>query len=483
MIVTCERCATQFQLDDSRVPARGVRVRCSRCKNAFRVVPEAQRAAEQMAELSRRAREDSQEEITQDLDADSRGHSKAESRGNSRSRSGSRRSEGSSARAGDSAHGSTGSGLDTEESDWKFNEDVSAEAEAPVRTREESKPEPPAARRGTEADDWFRGGSDASLELDNRPWNASEEAAAAASEPEPEVERAAEREPEPEAEALPAPMAAAEPSLDRFVEPDEPAAHASAEAPIPDEFDSLPSFESSEPAAQADKEPGSTDELSGDNWDQLFGDAAQADAAEEAAPVTRRKARRRRSLSLPSFGGVGAHVVRWLGHGAQALGWLVTIGLFGAALYTGLATQMASQQATPAAEQVGGFELAALEGRFVENAVSGRLYVVSGRVRNPGSTVETFPGLEVELLDAAGLPLASERAPLHGPIPKSLLREAPVADVMALSPRVPPLRPGEERAVEGVFASLPADAASFRVVAPRAARSAGGPLPEVDLPK
>ena len=481
MIVTCERCATQFQLDDSRVPARGVRVRCSRCKNAFRVVPEAQRAAEQMAELSRRAREDSQEEITQDLEGDSRGSSKGDSRGNSRSRSGSRRSEGSSARAGDSAHGGTGSGLDTEESDWKFNEDVSAESEAPIRTREEPKPEPPPVRRGAEADDWFRGGSDAPLELDDRPWNASEEAAAAESQAEPDVER----EPEPEAEAPPAPMAAAEPSLDRFVEPDEPAPHASAEAPVTDEFDSLPSFDSSEPSApvaQAEKEPGSTDELSSDSWGQLFGEAARADAAEESAPVPSRKARRRRSLSLPSFGGVGAHVGRWLGHGAQALGWLVTIGLFGAGLYTGFATQVASQPA-PAAEQVGGFELAALEGRFVENAVSGRLYVVSGRVRNPGSTVETFPGLEIELLDAAGLPLASERAPLHGPIPKWLLREAPVADVMALLPQVPPLRPGEERAVEGVFASLPADAASFRVVAPRAARSAGGPLPEVDLPK
>jgi predicted Zn finger-like uncharacterized protein len=37
VIVTCERCATQFQLDDSRVPKEGVRVRCSRCKHAFEV--------------------------------------------------------------------------------------------------------------------------------------------------------------------------------------------------------------------------------------------------------------------------------------------------------------------------------------------------------------------------------------------------------------------------------------------------------------
>jgi len=35
VIVTCERCETQFQLDEARVPDQGARVRCSRCKHAF----------------------------------------------------------------------------------------------------------------------------------------------------------------------------------------------------------------------------------------------------------------------------------------------------------------------------------------------------------------------------------------------------------------------------------------------------------------
>lgn len=35
MIVTCESCETSFQLDESRIPASGARVRCSRCKHAF----------------------------------------------------------------------------------------------------------------------------------------------------------------------------------------------------------------------------------------------------------------------------------------------------------------------------------------------------------------------------------------------------------------------------------------------------------------
>jgi len=37
VIVTCERCETRFQLDEARIPASGARVRCSRCKHAFRI--------------------------------------------------------------------------------------------------------------------------------------------------------------------------------------------------------------------------------------------------------------------------------------------------------------------------------------------------------------------------------------------------------------------------------------------------------------
>ena len=39
MIITCASCLTKFSLDDSRIPAGGVKVRCSRCKHVFYVVP------------------------------------------------------------------------------------------------------------------------------------------------------------------------------------------------------------------------------------------------------------------------------------------------------------------------------------------------------------------------------------------------------------------------------------------------------------
>ncbi len=39
MIITCASCLTKFNLDDSRIAAKGVKVRCSRCKHVFYVVP------------------------------------------------------------------------------------------------------------------------------------------------------------------------------------------------------------------------------------------------------------------------------------------------------------------------------------------------------------------------------------------------------------------------------------------------------------
>jgi predicted Zn finger-like uncharacterized protein len=35
LIIACERCETRFHLDDERIPERGARVRCSKCKHTF----------------------------------------------------------------------------------------------------------------------------------------------------------------------------------------------------------------------------------------------------------------------------------------------------------------------------------------------------------------------------------------------------------------------------------------------------------------
>jgi len=38
MVITCASCLTKFNLDDSRITSKGVKVRCSRCKHVFYVV-------------------------------------------------------------------------------------------------------------------------------------------------------------------------------------------------------------------------------------------------------------------------------------------------------------------------------------------------------------------------------------------------------------------------------------------------------------
>ena len=37
MIVTCPQCQTRFRIPDERVTAKGVKVRCTRCRHTFRV--------------------------------------------------------------------------------------------------------------------------------------------------------------------------------------------------------------------------------------------------------------------------------------------------------------------------------------------------------------------------------------------------------------------------------------------------------------
>jgi predicted Zn finger-like uncharacterized protein len=71
VIVTCERCETEFQLDDTRVPMSGARVRCSRCKHAFFVLPPAatrDQAIEQAASAA--LADDPAPGVTEDLAAD-----------------------------------------------------------------------------------------------------------------------------------------------------------------------------------------------------------------------------------------------------------------------------------------------------------------------------------------------------------------------------------------------------------------------------
>jgi len=50
MIVTCASCLTKFNLDESKIPAKGAKVRCSRCRHVFFIVPPTEKKEEEITE-------------------------------------------------------------------------------------------------------------------------------------------------------------------------------------------------------------------------------------------------------------------------------------------------------------------------------------------------------------------------------------------------------------------------------------------------
>jgi len=56
MIITCASCLTKFNLDDSRIRPKGVKVRCSRCRHVFYVVPPPETKEEVMEDFQSFAR-------------------------------------------------------------------------------------------------------------------------------------------------------------------------------------------------------------------------------------------------------------------------------------------------------------------------------------------------------------------------------------------------------------------------------------------
>ncbi len=167
MIVVCESCQTRFRLDDARVPAKGARVRCSRCKTSFVVHRPDASADEAIQEVVAEATQRPQAAPEPITDLDER-------------TSGTRRSEPAS-----------------EEDQWDFDDPPPALANAKQpgpqaqRAREDAPSEdgaPSLASLG-KPDDWdFIGDS-----ADRIAREATFRAPAAASEPEPR----ADREPEP----------------------------------------------------------------------------------------------------------------------------------------------------------------------------------------------------------------------------------------------------------------------------------------------
>lgn len=448
MIVTCERCTTQFQLDDSRIPPGGVRVRCSRCKHAFEISPP--RAEREAGELG-----DTLPDLPSDppsggmaWSADGEPEPAAEEPPVSSSGFAQRSAlstpigsgfpdedeesallddepEGGSASLfGDRSAGvSLGGGPEEEESDWEFNEDP-----------------PPTGHPGAEretadaVDQFLRSPRSAPGGREASPGAGASEAASGLDLADARGAIASLREP--------AALAPPTPPAPRRRPPEEPG-----------------------------DEPGS-----GDDWD-LFG------GGEVEAPSVRTP-----DVRLPSP--LASHDdeereapgwTRWASQAGGAAGWLAVAALFAWGLAGALPSPVPAQATGPVAIATSGaLEVADTSGIWIDNAVAGPIYVIAGELRNAGASRVAAPALAVELLDDQGQLVADLPVPLQAPHSRRNLRELPPSDLLGQPPGTQRgIGPGESVPFEAVVGAMPRAAARYRVVdAPpslRRVRPAPGP--------
>jgi predicted Zn finger-like uncharacterized protein len=427
LIVTCAECSTSFQLDESRIPVTGARVRCSRCKHAF-FLPNpsasASQAVDAVAQEAVRNGQSSTPAATADLGASASGLSP-----------------------------STVSGFDNDEEDWQFSEEVRVEGDDDL-----------------DSDGPF----DIDAEMDGGldPEIASEEASIA--EPSldlaggPEIDEvgddvapgpeagsglALESEPEPVAavSAPPATSAAAEPSRD------------ASDFGSVDDFSSLMEDDDSATedltgdsgaelgtAAEVDASVGvyasngSSDDLGDpESWDLVGSDDASAKGSRGRA-VNRSQGNAFGQGVLDTAAAfetespesiyedeIGEAPVwaRHLGGIGRVVGWAATIVMVAAALGLGLQREWQRWVQVPQVATAGPFIAETLSTGWVQTSRAGFVLVVEGQLRNDSGQPHWPGALQLALLDSAGVRLPSAPIRPGARLRETILRESTTSEL------------------------------------------------------
>lgn len=412
MVVVCEKCETRFHLDDTRVPAKGARVRCSRCKHAFFVRPEVRDKAALVEELAADAVQAGGvplPEATQDLSAASQ-------------------SEWEEPHAQASLLQSSGDGPRSElEEDWQFNDDSPSPFDAP-----------PA------------GGMAALGEADLTP----SELGAELTEPEIAVGDGLDMDALGE-DPAPSELTAADPIMSIRARDAEEDSSSFDDLGSPEDWNFVAADETGlDPAA------GFTEAVSRES------DVAAPDATQAAATATRA------ASALDEESGDRASLFGRLSSVASVAGWILIVSAFAmgmSSLVTPSAESTASRREASEVP-IAGLALRAhqVEARIVENAVAGDLFVVSGVLENRGDSPLTLGAtVRVQLLAADRLPIAGAVATAGPALEESRLREqeperlqhALARAAEELSQRL--IWPGERLAFDAVFDAIPASTAGW----------------------
>jgi len=481
VIVTCERCTTQFQLEDSRIPPGGVRVRCSRCKHAFEIElpspepapdpidrdledtipdmlpplesgpePDLESAAAAPDELRMGEGHLPRPEPTafpepSGLGSDAFGEAPGDEAESSFASPedlsiGGDEPDGPFELGSDSP-GGYGGGEGDEESDWQFNEDlprgdVAGGVEAPG---------------AAEVVDQFLGGSSDEPSADT-PLDEGVEAVSGS----------------PSGLDLADDSEAGLASLALASEPAE-------ETPVSET--PLAPFVPDSPEPLVDEPDGASDELGAlGDWD-LF--SSESGGSASTGPAVRLPVVSPDEISPhPAEGAAG--VARWISRAGEVAGWGLVVLLFA----YGLSGAFRVPGEAPTRPEVAGdVEIVDADGVWIDNAIAGPIYVISGQLRNTAADSTEPPELAIELLDAEGqgVPGATR---LEAPRSRRELREG---SPTRWSQGPPPgsgraLASGEVVPFEAIVGALPAGARSYRVVSAPAARRRAAPQPRTSPP-
>jgi len=215
----------------------------------------------------------------------------------------------------------------------------------------------------------------------------------------------------------------------------------------------------------------SFDDLS--DWD-LFDQPAETDASAgpKSPPVSaaRDGARAEPQVKIAvAMAGDAPTSLRWTDRISEIAGWGAVLLMMIVALVGGLASNSSDARAPAGSWSGAGFEADQIAGRWVDNAVAGSIYVVSGRIRGaPGSDRASQKSLGIRLFDTTGREIDRAPIPLGPAVPERILRESSPAELDALQTR----RAGRIAAVgtrwvpfEAVLTDLPRFAGRFELQA------------------
>jgi predicted Zn finger-like uncharacterized protein len=499
VIVECSQCSTRFQLDESRVPAKGIKVRCSRCKHAFFLRPPDASQSQAVDELASEAAREGvvpPPDATQDLAT----HQQVEP---------------------DAGGGEE----EDEESDWQFNEEVPSGdggdlesdedlAEDPSFTRGESDlaaaeaGEEPPGLDDLESEDEPPGLDD--LESGDEPPGLDdglgEDESTAFDDGEVEDEREASEIPgldhgntPPQAEPVDGSHFGSVEDFSSLVE-EEQAGESSLSSEALAAVDQLLSPESRSAAGEELGDPESWDFFSDQSLESAspfqradFSSETATGAEVSASGLSQRVAAEIDAFDsdLDAYPGEllsPAASDSWVQRAGRAVGWILVVALFGAGVARGLFPDFRPMIEPPSAVQLGDLRAVELRGSWLDTARAGTLFAVTGQLRNQSNTEAVRVGaLQVALLDARGEHIPLEPAPLGAPLDRALLRELPIDALWrsrgeaARELAASVLPPGGFLSVEAVFASVPVAATRYQLEFASAADASG--LAEQEAPE